>query len=69
MERSQYLKKLKKCFGTENFEKLKTNPTKSDIEKFRKALKKFLNYIDPNQHKYFEPVQKLKNRIWDYKIT
>ena len=60
MTKSQYSEKLKSCFISENFEELKSDPTKNDLRKFRKLLNKFLTNIDENYHKKFEPNQRIK---------
>ena len=60
MTKLQYFEKLEACFISENFEKLKNDPTKNDLRKFRILLNKFLSHIDEKYHKKFEPIQRIK---------
>ena len=60
MEKSFYNKLLAACFGGEYFEKIKSNPTKNSLRKFRRDLNDFLSHILESEHKSFQPFQKIK---------
>ena len=44
----------------EYFEKIRTNPTKNSLRKFRRDLNEFLSHIHESEHKNFQPYQKSK---------
>ena len=60
MEKQFYQKLLAACFSGNYFEKIKTNPTKNTLRKFRRDLNEFLSYIHESEHKNFQPFQNLK---------
>ena len=60
MEKTFYNKHLAACFSGEYFEKIKTNPTKNSLRKFRRDLNDFLSHILETEHKNFQPFQKIK---------